>query len=100
MTALGPSVTTTLAEAIRDSGTKDAHAQPIIDSLVKLGVELRKSSPERAAHTPDEVQGILTDELKKATEKAAKANGSVINPLINMDGESSQLFLNDSINVF
>ncbi|KAH9958912.1 hypothetical protein BJV74DRAFT_799986 [Russula compacta] len=58
-TALQPAVSTTLVEAVRSSGTKDTLAQPVIDNLVKLGQQLQKNNPERAAYTLDEVQSIL-----------------------------------------
>lgn len=83
MTALQPNVATTLVEAVRETGIKDAMAQPIIDHLVKLGAELRKASPTRSAHTPDEVMSILTAELLQAQQKGA----GVINPLTSMDGK-------------
>jgi hypothetical protein len=82
VTSLEPNVVTKLVEAVRDSGIKDPVAQPIIDRLVKLGQALRKASPDRIAHTPDEVQAILTEELKKAY-----SNGPVMNPLLDMDGK-------------
>jgi hypothetical protein len=81
-TALQPAVTTTLTEAVRTSGTKDALAQPVIDNLVKLGQQLRKNNPERTAYTPDEVQSILTDELKRAQGRGK----GIINPLMDMEG--------------
>lgn len=76
---------TTLTDAVRKSGIKDAHAQPIIDNLVKLGQDLRKSSPDRVAYTPDEVLAILTDELK-----SAQSLGRVMNPLIDMEGKTQR----------
>ncbi|KAF7974716.1 hypothetical protein HWV62_11375 [Athelia sp. TMB] len=82
MTSLQPNVSTTLTNAVRETGVKDALAQPVIDHLVKLGVDLRKASPTRAAHTPDEVMAILTAELLKAQNKGA----GIINPLTSMDG--------------
>lgn len=87
MTALQPAVTTTLTDAVRNSGVKDTLAQPIIENLVKLGQSLRKATPDRAAHTPDEVLSILTEELKKS-----HSQGRVMNPLIDMDGELRNLF--------
>ncbi|KAF7967502.1 hypothetical protein HWV62_34048 [Athelia sp. TMB] len=81
MTALQPNVVTSLTDAVRKSGVKDAMAQPIIDNLVKLGQDLRKASPDRAAHSPDEVLSILADELAKAHQQ-----GGVLNPLVNMGG--------------
>jgi hypothetical protein len=56
---------------------------------VKLGQQLRKNNPERAAYTPDEVQSILTDELKRAQ---GLGNG-ILNPLMDMDGTDSRLHL-------
>lgn len=82
MTSLQPNVATTLVEAVRETGIKDALAQPVINHLVKLGAELRKASPTRSAHTPDEVMTILTDELLKAQGKGA----GILNPLNSMDG--------------
>lgn len=82
MTSLQPNVATTLAEAVRETGIKDALAQPVINHLVKLGAELRKASPTRSAHTPDEVMTILTEELLKAQGKGA----GILNPLNSMDG--------------
>ncbi|KAJ7812887.1 hypothetical protein B0H14DRAFT_3751872, partial [Mycena olivaceomarginata] len=64
LTALEPNIATTLTEAVRSSGVKDALAQPIIDSLVKMGMDLRKANPEGSSHSQDEVQAILTEELK------------------------------------
>jgi hypothetical protein len=87
VTSLAPNVVTKLVEAVRDSGVKDPIAQPIIDRLVKLGQSLRKASPDRVAHMPDEVQAILTEELKKAYSK-----GLVMNPLLDMDGKSHGRF--------
>ena len=83
MLALQPNVATALTEAVRESGTKDTLAQPVIDHLVKLGQELRKASPTRAAYAPDEVLSILTEELKK---EQVKGQG-ILNPLVSMDGE-------------
>ncbi|EIW74149.1 hypothetical protein CONPUDRAFT_133377 [Coniophora puteana RWD-64-598 SS2] len=42
-----------LAEASRSTGIKDHLAQPILDSIVKIGQDLRKATPDRAAVTPD-----------------------------------------------
>lgn len=75
---------TTLTDAVRASGIKDCLAQPIIDTLVKMGVELRKASPDGSTHSPDEVQTILTEELKKHQSQGA----GIMNPLIDMDGTS------------
>ncbi|KII83511.1 hypothetical protein PLICRDRAFT_58403 [Plicaturopsis crispa FD-325 SS-3] len=82
MTALQPNVSTALADAVRQSGVKDSLAQPIIERLVKIGQDLRKATPDRAAHTPDEVQSILTDELRKAQGLGS----GIMNPLLAMDG--------------
>ncbi|KAH9978409.1 hypothetical protein BJV74DRAFT_879458 [Russula compacta] len=81
-TALQPSVLTTLMEAVHSLGTKDALTQPVIDNLVKLGQQLQKNNPECAAYTPDKVQSILTDELKRAQG----LGHGILNPLIDMDG--------------
>jgi hypothetical protein len=85
LTVLQPAVTMSLTEAVHSSGTKDALTQPIINNLVKLGQQLRKNNPEHAAYTPDEVQSILTDELK-----CAQGLGKgFINLLIDMDSTDS-----------
>ncbi|ETW80535.1 hypothetical protein HETIRDRAFT_320848 [Heterobasidion irregulare TC 32-1] len=82
VTALEPNVATKLTEAVRDSGVKDGVAQPIIDHIVKLGQQLRKSSsPEQVAHSPEEVQAILTKELRKA-----HGRGQTYNPLLDVEG--------------
>ncbi|KAF7980223.1 hypothetical protein HWV62_39337 [Athelia sp. TMB] len=81
VTALQPAAATTLTDSMRLTGVKDTLAQPVIDNLVKLGQNLRKAAPNRAAHTPDEVLSILTAELKKA-----QGLGAVMNPLVDMDG--------------
>ncbi|KAJ7798132.1 hypothetical protein B0H14DRAFT_3546008 [Mycena olivaceomarginata] len=82
LTALEPNIATTLTEAVRSSGVKDALAQPIIDSLVKMGMDLRKANPEGSSHSPDEVQAILTEELKKHQLQGE----GITNPLFDMDG--------------
>ncbi|KAJ6621770.1 hypothetical protein B0H10DRAFT_1945050 [Mycena sp. CBHHK59/15] len=69
LTAFEPNVATTLTEAVRASGVKDALAQPIIDLLIKMGQDLRKPNPDGTSHSPDEIQTILTEELKKHQQK-------------------------------
>lgn len=87
MTALEPGVTKPLAEAVRDSGIKDALAQPIIDRLVKMGQELRRADPGKSALAPDKVQAILLEELKKA-------GPGCINPLLSADGKYTSHVVN------
>ncbi|KAJ6614498.1 hypothetical protein B0H10DRAFT_1803312 [Mycena sp. CBHHK59/15] len=82
LTALEPNIATTLTEAVRSSGVKDALAQPIIDLLVKMGQDLRKANPNGSSYSPDEVQTILTEELKKHQQVGA----GITNPLFDMDG--------------
>ncbi|KAJ6578993.1 hypothetical protein B0H10DRAFT_2443555 [Mycena sp. CBHHK59/15] len=82
LTALEPNIATTLTEAVRLSGVKDALAQPIIDILVKMGQDLRKANPDGTAHSPDEIQTILTEELKKHQRQGE----GITNPLFDMDG--------------
>ncbi|KAJ7476792.1 hypothetical protein FB451DRAFT_1461207 [Mycena latifolia] len=84
LTALEPNVATTLTEAVRLSGVKDALAQPIIDILVKMGQDLRKANPEGSALSPDEIQTILTEELKKHQQQGE----GITNPLFDMDGNA------------
>lgn len=87
-TALQPNVVTTLSDAVRSSGIKDAMAQPIIESLVKLGQQLRKNSPDQVAYSPDEVCSILLQELKS---KTGEGGAGGMNPLLHMDGQSTNL---------
>ncbi|KAF8181413.1 hypothetical protein K438DRAFT_2169421, partial [Mycena galopus ATCC 62051] len=82
LTSLEPNIATTLTDAVRLSGVKDMLAQPIIDSLVKMGQDLRKANPDGSAHSPDEVQAILTEELIKHQ----KTGEGITNPLFDMDG--------------
>lgn len=82
LTALEPNVATTLTEVVRASGVKDTLAQPIIDLLVKMGQDLRKANPDGTSRSPDEVQTILTEELKKHQQKGE----GITNPLFDMDG--------------
>ncbi|KAJ7857328.1 hypothetical protein B0H14DRAFT_2578465 [Mycena olivaceomarginata] len=82
LTALEPNVATTLTEAVRSSGTKDALAQPIINVLVKMGQDLRKANLDGSSYSPDEVQTILTEELKKHQQQGE----GITNPLFDMDG--------------
>lgn len=83
--ALEPNVVTALADSVKDSGIKDTLAQPIIDNLVKLGTQLRKTASGRDSLTPDIIQDILTNELKKAN--GSKPGPNIINPLVMMDGK-------------
>lgn len=85
LTALEPNIASTLTDAVRQSGIKDALAQPIIDILVKMGQDLRKANPDSSTYSPDEVQTILTEELKKHQQQGE----GITNPLFDMDGESS-----------
>lgn len=86
-----------MTDAVRESGVKDSLAQPIIDNLVKLGQDLRKSVPDRQAHSPDEVQAILTDELRKAQGLGS----GIINPLLAMDGRApSSYHLRRAVDLF
>ncbi|KAJ6632423.1 hypothetical protein B0H10DRAFT_1938045 [Mycena sp. CBHHK59/15] len=69
LTALEPNVATTLTDTVQLSGIKDTLAQPIIDAPVKMGQDLRKANPDGSSYSPDEVQTILTEELKKHQQK-------------------------------
>ncbi|KAJ7243676.1 hypothetical protein C8J57DRAFT_1438521 [Mycena rebaudengoi] len=82
LTVLEPNIATTLTEAIHLSGIKDTLAQPIIDALVKMGQDLQKANLDGSAHSPDEVQSILTEELKKHQQKGK----GITNLLFDMDG--------------
>ncbi|KAJ6568205.1 hypothetical protein B0H10DRAFT_1964985 [Mycena sp. CBHHK59/15] len=83
LTALEPNVTTTLTDTVRLSGIKDTLAQPIIDALVKMGQDLWKANPDGSSYSPDEVQTILTVELKKHQQKGE----GITNPLFDMEGK-------------
>ncbi|KAJ7104555.1 hypothetical protein C8R43DRAFT_1092206 [Mycena crocata] len=48
-----PNISTTLTDAARLSGIKDTLAQPIIDSLVKMGQDLRKANPNGSSYSVD-----------------------------------------------
>lgn len=72
-----------MTEAVRLSGVKDALAQAIIYMLVKMGQDLRKANPEGSSYSPDEIQTILTEELKKHQQQGE----GITNPLFDMDGE-------------
>ena len=74
---MGSGASRRLTDSVRETGSKDMVAQPIMEKLIKLGQDLRKASPAKA---PDEVQAILTQEVKKAND-----NGGAINPLLTMD---------------
>ncbi|KAJ6535243.1 hypothetical protein DFH09DRAFT_1249927 [Mycena vulgaris] len=73
-------IATTLTEAVRWSGVKDVFAQPIIDILVKMGQDLQKTNVEGSSYSPDEIQTILTEDLKKDQKRGE----GITNPLIDM----------------
>ncbi|KAF8158144.1 hypothetical protein B0H34DRAFT_782741 [Crassisporium funariophilum] len=53
-----PNVATALSDGVKETGIKDALAQPIIDNLVKLGAQLRKTAPgcvDISQDTPTEI---------------------------------------------
>ncbi|KAJ6485284.1 hypothetical protein DFH09DRAFT_1252871 [Mycena vulgaris] len=62
---LKPNIATTLTEAVRLSGVKNVFAQPVIGVLVKMGQDMQKANPEGSWYSPDEIQMIFTEELKK-----------------------------------
>ncbi|KAJ6621012.1 hypothetical protein B0H10DRAFT_1945650 [Mycena sp. CBHHK59/15] len=68
---------------VRLSGIKDTLAQPIIDALVKMGQDLQKVNPDGSSYSLDEVQAILTEELRKHQQKGE----GITNPLFDMDGK-------------
>jgi hypothetical protein len=48
-----------------------------------MGQDLRKVNPDGSSHSPDEIQTILTEELKKHQQQG----DGITNPLFDMDGE-------------
>ncbi|KAI0644697.1 hypothetical protein C8Q79DRAFT_912903 [Trametes meyenii] len=69
-----------LRDAITKSGIKDSLSMPIINRLVALGKVFRRSTPDRKAMTPEQVNQKLHAELLKNPE------GMAMNPLLNMEG--------------
>ncbi len=67
------------------SGVKDSFAISIIHKLIAMGKVLRRSTVARKALSPDDVNSLLTDELKKYQGKP------IMNPLLDMPGESTML---------
>ncbi|KAJ6582540.1 hypothetical protein DFH09DRAFT_1245966 [Mycena vulgaris] len=80
--ALEPNIATILTETVCLSGVKDVFLQPIIDILVKMGQDLQKANPEGSLYSPDEIQTILTEELKKHQQR----DEGITNPLFDMAG--------------
>ncbi|KAJ6530486.1 hypothetical protein DFH09DRAFT_1093532 [Mycena vulgaris] len=78
--ALEPNIATILTETVCLSGVKDVFLQPIIDILVKMGQDLQKANPEGSLYSPDEIQTILTEELKKHQQR----DEGITNPLFDM----------------
>ncbi|EJF57509.1 hypothetical protein DICSQDRAFT_69263, partial [Dichomitus squalens LYAD-421 SS1] len=69
-----------LKEAITSSGAKDSLALPMINRLIALGKILRKSTPERKALSPEDVNQELSAELLR------HEGVTLINPLLDMQG--------------
>ncbi len=72
-------------DAMTASGVKDSFAVSIIHKLIATGKELRRATLARKALSPDAVNSLLTDELKKYQGKP------IMNPLLDMPGESPLL---------
>ena len=70
-----------LKQAITSTGTKDTLAMPVINRLIAIGKLLRRSTPDRKALPPEEVNKQLHDELLK------KKDSTIMNPLLSIDGE-------------
>lgn len=71
----------TVKEAVTTSGVKDSFATPVIAKLIKMGKALRRVAPGRKALTKEEVNKVLTEELKKGGDDA-----NFINPLLGIPG--------------
>ncbi|EJF61701.1 hypothetical protein BD309DRAFT_824959, partial [Dichomitus squalens] len=69
-----------LKEAITSSGAKDSLALPMINRLIALGKILRRSTPERKALTPEDVNRELSAELLR------HEGVTLMNPLLDMEG--------------
>lgn len=55
----------TVKEAVTNSGVKDSFATPTITKLIQMGKILRRAAPGRKALTKEEVNQVLTEELKR-----------------------------------
>ncbi len=78
------------------SGVKDSLAMSVIQKLIATGKTLRRSTPTRSALTPEAVNHLLTEELKKYRGKA------IINPLLDMPGKRNhhvQILYDNNCNV-
>ncbi|EPQ49937.1 hypothetical protein GLOTRDRAFT_97310, partial [Gloeophyllum trabeum ATCC 11539] len=73
-----------IKEAVSSSGVKDSFATPIISRLIQTGKVLRKSNEQRKAVSPEEVNRILTEELKKHKDRP------MMNPLLQLDGKFTE----------
>ncbi|TFK45608.1 hypothetical protein OE88DRAFT_1715312 [Heliocybe sulcata] len=69
-----------LKDAMTATGVKDSFATPLINRLIAMGKTLRRSTEDRAALTPEEVNALLTEELMK------HKNAPVVNPLLTLKG--------------
>ena len=70
-----------LKQAITSTGTKDTLAMPVINRLIAIGKLLRRSTAERKALPPEEVNKQLHDKLLK------RKDNTLMNPLLSIDGE-------------
>ncbi|KAG9089001.1 hypothetical protein FRC06_001747, partial [Ceratobasidium sp. 370] len=78
--AILPKTVQKIKHAARDTGVKDALAQPVIDRLLDLGKSLRKPAAKGTpCQAPSEIGGVLQRELQLARDHC-------VNPLLSMDG--------------
>ncbi|TFK51166.1 hypothetical protein OE88DRAFT_1735116 [Heliocybe sulcata] len=69
-----------LKDAVTSTGVKDSFATPIISRLIQLGKVMQRGTDLRKALSPEDVNAILTDELKKYKDLPT------MNPLLLLDG--------------
>jgi len=71
---------TKIEQSIRDSGVKDPISMPILDSIVRMGIELRKKHDDGTKISAAEALRILEKEITERLKPESK------NPLVGMHG--------------
>lgn len=69
-----------IKDRARDTGIKDPMAQLVVERLIDLGKSLQKPSGTAPYRSPDEIEGLLRQEL------ASARNVMYMNPLLDMEG--------------
>jgi hypothetical protein len=78
--AVLPKTIQKIKDAARDTGVKDALAQPVIDRLLDLGRSLRKQAKGVNRQPTLDINELLSRELQQARNHC-------VNPLLSMDGK-------------